>query len=141
MAWLYYALASSIFWGISYAIAERILKTVNISTSVMFGYFVGFIITAIYNIFYGNVKNDINNITPKIFFMMLFCAVINSSAVFLINNAIQQKNATYAGLIEICYPFFTIIASYVIFRELQINFNSGIGAILIFIGILFMSRG
>jgi drug/metabolite transporter (DMT)-like permease len=141
MTWLYYALSSSILWGISYAVAERILKTVNISTSVMFGYFVGFLITAIYNIFYGNVKNDIENITPKIFFMMLFCAVINSSAVFLINNAIQQKNATYAGLIEICYPFFTIIASYVMFKELQINTNSTIGAILIFVGIIFMSRG
>ena len=141
MTWLYYALASSIFWGISYAIAERILKTVNITTSLMFGYFVGFVITATYNLFYGNVKSDINKITPKVFFMMLFCAVINSSAAFLINNSIQQKNATYAGLIEICYPFFTVIASYVIFRELQLNIDSAIGAILIFAGILFMSRG
>lgn len=140
MYWFYYALTSSILWGISYAVAERVIKNVNIPTSIMFGYFVGFIITLIYNILYGDIKSDINNITSKTLFMMLFTAIINTTAVFLINNAIQQKNATYAGLIEISYPLFTIIASYVIFSELQVNFRSVIGAVLILSGVFFVVR-
>ena len=88
----------------------------------------------------GNLRNDIVSITPKTALMILFVIFANSTAVYLINNAIQQKNATYAGLIEICYPFFTVLATYVIFGELQLTARSAIGALFIFVGILFMSK-
>lgn len=140
MTWFYYALASSLLWGISYSVAERIVKNINISTSIMIGYFIAFMISLSYNILYRDIKVDFENLTFKTFSMIVFTGIINTAAVFLINNAIQQKNATYAGLIEISYPVFTIIASYLIFGDMQINMRSVVGALLIFSGIFFMTK-
>lgn len=139
MTWFYYALVSSVLWGLSYSIVERIIKDVNVQISVMFGYLFSFIIVLIYNLSTINIKKEVESIEPKLFLMMLFCSTINTIAVFLINSAIQQKNATYAGLIEICYPIFTILFSYVIFNELQITYRSAIGGLLILAGIFFIS--
>lgn len=138
MIWFYCALIASVLWGLSYSLVERIIKNVNIQISIMLAYLFSFIIVFFYNLFTINIKKEIANIEPKTLLMMLFCSSINAVAVFLINHAIQQKNATYASLIEICYPIFTIIFSYVIFNEVQITYRSAIGGLLILSGIFFV---
>ncbi len=49
--------------------------------------------------------------------------------------SITNKNATLSGLIEISYPIFIAIFSYLLFRENQINTATIAGGILIFLGI------
>ena len=140
MNWFYYSLFSSVLWGFSYAMSDKLVNSLNVFTIMTVAYCGGFLISLSLALTKGSLKHDFSNITPKLASMILFVILANSTAVYFINNAIQQKNATYAGLVEICYPFFTLLATYLIFGEIQITIRSAIGALFILIGIFFMSK-
>lgn len=55
--------------------------------------------------------------------------------------AISSKNATMASLIEISYPVFTAFFAFAIFKEIQFNITSLIGAFFIFAGVILVFVG
>jgi uncharacterized membrane protein len=57
-------------------------------------------------------------------------------AEFFIAYSIIGKNATISGLIEISYPLFIALFSFLIFREYSINTQTIIGGLLIFCGVI-----
>ncbi len=59
-----------------------------------------------------------------------------------IYHAIGGRNATVASLIEISYPLFVALFAWLFFRELQINWQTALGGLLILSGvsIVFLSN-
>jgi uncharacterized membrane protein len=53
--------------------------------------------------------------------------------------SIEQKNATLAGLIEIAYPLFIVLFSWLLFRQLHLDAGSLVGGILIVTGAILVS--
>jgi drug/metabolite transporter (DMT)-like permease len=57
----------------------------------------------------------------------------------LIASSIKHSNAMVAGLVEISYPLFIIIFSFLILKETNIDFKTIIGGLLIIIGVVIIS--
>jgi drug/metabolite transporter (DMT)-like permease len=53
----------------------------------------------------------------------------------MIALSVKAKNATLAGLIEICYPVFIAIFSFILFKESHVTSSVLVGGLLIFAGI------
>src|SRR6185312_4442647 len=112
-----YALIASVIWGVNYAIAERTYKQISVYTSLSIEMFVGCIVCLLL----GNarVAGDVKMMMgdTKLLNLVIFGCVMFNAAMIMIARSIQVTNATVAGLIEICYPLFTIIATFVIFKD------------------------
>lgn len=135
--WAITAIGAAIIWGFSYAVSERLLKAGFTPSFMMATYAV--IAMPIYSfVAYKNqalgsqialMKNN-----PKWALVMLGIVLLYTAANYLIFSAIQQKNATVVSLIEIAYPLFTAFFAWLLFKDMQLNWGVGLGAILILSG-------
>lgn len=67
--------------------------------------------------------------------LLISVTVVFIFAELCIGFSITAKNATLAGLIEISYPIFIALFSYLLFKDNQLTPGSIAGALLIFSGI------
>jgi drug/metabolite transporter (DMT)-like permease len=70
-----------------------------------------------------------------IIILTLVASLTIVSGTFLVLMSISEKNATLTGLVEITYPIFTFIFAWIFLKEVQVNWESAIGGLLIFLGI------
>jgi drug/metabolite transporter (DMT)-like permease len=136
--WLVYALGASVLWGISYAGAGRILSR-GVSPLVLLtvsSLFAG--ITGILALLAGGRLSSAGN---EIFktgsdSWWLACAIVSSAlGSFFIFSAIGAKNAAIASFLEISYPFFVAIFTWLFFREAPLTPATLAGGLLIFVGV------
>ena len=135
--WLAYAVLASALWGLDYALAERVLKKISISTLFAMELFLAFVAMLGLSYFSGALKKDINAVFSSRELFILFAIVVIS---FVFANyigfaAIHMKNATIASLVEISYPLFIALFSWAIFKENQLAWNTALGGVLVFCGI------
>lgn len=133
-----YAIIAAILWGFDYAIAEKVYDKYSIYTSMFFSFLIGLVVSVI--IGYNQIKSDIPNLNNDYHtWLLLLNVVITNVAMIFIALSIKESNATIAGLIEISYPLFIIIFSYMMFGDLHITNKTIIGGLFIFIGITIIS--
>ena len=65
---------------------------------------------------------------------VLSVAVTSLLARVLLFVSIDRKNATMAGLIEISYPIFIALFTWLLFREVHLTWTSALGGLLIVAG-------
>lgn len=135
--WALFALSASCFWGLAYTMIGRLIPT-GISASFILG-FVGIITlpTYIFNLVRsGTFKSSIDILTSNK--TLLLFLVIQAFALligqYLIYHAVALKNATSAAVVEITYPLFTCLLTWLLFRDLQVTWPIAIGGLLIFCG-------
>ena len=133
--WLVYAILAAAMWGLNYTLAERILSNISVTTLLAIEMFIGAIIFFIASLFL-DIKNDIAIIIsqPNMMIILIAEIIVVLSANALIAYSIQAKNATFAGLIEVMYPIFTIIFTWLIFKDNQISMKLLLGGGLIIAG-------
>ena len=135
--WLVYAVSAAAVWGLDYALGERVLKnkisptslmTVQMALGTMFFLTVGYA---------GSLKQDFQIIISdrKVLGLTLAAIASFNFGNWLIFLSIQAKNATIAGLIELCYPVFTALFTYFLFKENHLSPSVLVGSIFILIGI------
>jgi drug/metabolite transporter (DMT)-like permease len=134
--WLIYAILAAALWGLNYALAERILSNISVTTLLAIEMFIGAIIFFIASLFL-NIRDDISTIIshPKMMLFVIVEIVVVLSANALIAYSIQAKNATFAGMIELMYPLFTILFAWLIFNDNQISMKLLLGGGLILAGV------
>lgn len=125
------------FWGVSYAISEQLYKYVSIYTVMAIDCLllaIGFFITAHIT---GVVGSDLQTIgsSSKVFWLFVAGVITFGVAELFIALSITSKNATLAGLIEVSYPLFIILFSYLLFKENHVNWGIALGGLLIFCGV------
>lgn len=138
--WLLFALLAAIFWGLNYSLAERVLQHLSIFTLLALEMLLGTIIFSILACF-TNLKKDLHTLVtePKLLWLTLAEIIIVTLASYLIVISIKAKNATAAGLVELIYPLFTILFTWLLFHENQANSSVIVGGGLIFIGVLILA--
>lgn len=128
-----YAIGAAITWGLVYAIDQKILTSVAPMTLL----FVTSIVTAIIMlpfVFFdnGSIKSLLasgkNNLS-----LIFISIILGTLASFFILSGIKKLDASTASIVEISYPFFVVLFSYVLFRSTP-NIYFFIGGILVFIG-------
>lgn len=138
--WIIFALSASLFWGISYVLSGEIYKKISIFTSLGIMSFFVCIAAFLISYFNNSLKSDFTSITSS---KRLLLYVIGGTLALLIaelciGTSIVEKNATLAGLIEISYPIFIAIFSYLIFKS-QVTYPTIVGGFVIFSGIFIIS--
>ncbi len=135
--WIILAVGASIFWGLTYAIDEQIFKHISVQTSLGISCFIASVTMLIVSYLNNNLKLDLLTITSsnKTQFLILGGTFTFIVAELLIGLAITQRSATLAGLIEISYPIFVALFSFILFKTGRISLSIIIGGLLIYTGV------
>jgi drug/metabolite transporter (DMT)-like permease len=131
-AGFFFALGAAITWGLVYSLDQKILS----ESSPIVLLFIDAIITAILLLpvvlFTGTFKEALKT-TPSNLLLMLVTTLLGLFASYLIFSGIKALGASNASIIEIAYPFFVVLFSYVLFKSTP-NFYFFLGGALIFVG-------
>lgn len=135
--WILFAIGASVFWGLTYVFNEQVYKKISVLTSLALASLVIFIITLALSYFSNNLKPDLISIasSKKLLLFVVLGIIALLIAELFIGFSITAKNATLSGLIEISYPIFIALFSYILFKNTQLTTSVLIGGILIFAGI------
>lgn len=138
--WLLFALTASLLWGLNYVLTEKILHNLSFATLLALEMLIGSIFFSVLS-YCTTFKQDIYILLtqPYIRFLLYLEIGVVILASSFIAYSIQIKNATLAGIIELIYPVFIILFTWLLFGENHINFPVIIGGILIFLGALCIS--
>lgn len=134
MTWFIYSLMCSVLWGLNYSLGEKIIKNVGISTLLFFDCIISVLFASVYIYYSSSIKQELLSITSKEIVIICITVACNILGSLLLCISIKEKNATMAGMIEISYPFFTAIFTYLIFSENQLSMKSLFGGLLIMLG-------
>jgi len=142
MLWLLLAVSASLFWGLSYVFSEQLYKKISVLTG--FGLTSLFAAALVLTLSWirGNLHKDIAQISSSnVVLGWLVAAIITTFlAELCIGFSISEKNATLAGLIEISYPLFIVLFSWLLFKQNHLNLYSLIGGGCIIVGVLLVYK-
>ncbi len=135
--WFIFAISASALWGLSYALSEQIYKYASIYTTLAIDTLIISIAFFIAAYVKGVLRVDLVAITTssKVFWLFAAGVIVFAAAELLIALSITSKNATLAGLVEMSYPIFIALFTFLIFREEHLNVGTAIGGFLIFSGV------
>lgn len=138
--WLTFAILAAVLWGLNYTIAERLLQSISPVTLLAFEMVVGSIIFII-AAYFTNLKSDTTTlITHRATLVLTIIEIITVvMANLFIVYSIRYKNATVAGMVELTYPLFTILFTWLLFRENHVNFPVALGSLFIILGVVLIS--
>ena len=130
---LIYAISAAVTWGLVYTIDQRILLEVSPMTLL----FIDSVITAILMLPFmffsdGSIKAVLSSGSTNLL-LIISSIVLATVANFLIFSGIKVLGAETASIIEIAYPFFVVLFTFIFFRATP-NIYFFIGGVLIFLG-------
>lgn len=142
--WIVYALSASVIWGISYATSGRVIAR-GMSPLVFFFFYAlfGAFAAAVALTLTGKagaIAAEVRGLNADWGWFLLAVAA-SAAGTLLIYMAIGEKNATLASLIEISYPFFVAVFSWLLFREIQFNTATILGGVLTLSGVAVVFLG
>ena len=143
MTWWMFALGAALTWGVHYVLLGRALTAVSPITMY---YLPSLPLLIVLPFYYKHLVRDYHTLMASTMdvkvcaFIATFTSLIG--AIFLY-KAIHSSNATYASLIEIAYPFFVVVASWLIFGESHLSVPVIVGGLLVMLGtgIIIYSNG
>ncbi|KTC76755.1 DMT family transporter [Legionella brunensis] len=138
--WLIFAIAAALLWGLNYSLAEKILHSISPVTLLALEMLIGAIIFSLVS-YFTTFKKDLALLStePTLLWLTILEVAIVILASFFIVYSIQFKNATLAGIVELIYPLFIILFTWLLFRENHVDTSVIIGGLLIFVGVLIIS--
>lgn len=138
--WFWYAIIASILWGVNYVGNQYLLRYLTTFEILFLESVILVIVFAIFFMINGELKSvffKINNL--KLGAVFLLCAAIYVTAVICIFKSITLSNASFAAIIEACYPIFTMIFTYLILGEVQFTITSLVGCGFIIAGLIIIN--
>lgn len=134
--WIIYAICAAITWGLSYSLDERILQNkISPITLLFFQTFLAFFVY-LGILFFKNTTSEFLLINSKkenywLLSAAAICAMVGN---IFICFSIKEKNATLAAILELTYPLFTIVFTYLLFKQVHLSAGVVFGGILILAG-------
>ncbi len=131
-----FAISASVVWGLVYSIDQEILEKINPINLLFINSIISIILLLPLIFFTDNGHNvlDVINFNKKNVLIVLGNSVLLALANVLIYYGIKNAGASSASIIEITYPIFVIIFSFIIFKTIP-NYLFFIGAAIVMIGI------
>jgi drug/metabolite transporter (DMT)-like permease len=139
--WLQYALIASILWGLNYTLNAKLLHFFSPLSLMAVQMGLGSILFfCMSNFSKLNHEAKILIHHKQLIWIVLSTVLIMMLANFCIYKSISSKNAVLAAIIETCYPVFTLLFSWLIYRENFFNSHTILGGLFILIGIIVISK-
>lgn len=132
--WYVAALGAAVVWGIHYPLIEFALRRVSLLTVLLLTALPVLLLVP----FFGQVlladARTLAQLGAGERWTVLSVALSSLLATVLLFLSIDGKNATMAGLIEISYPIFIVLFTWLLFREMHLTWTSALGGLLIMVG-------
>lgn len=134
-----YALLASITWGFTYALDEKILN----KTSPVYFLFISSLTTSLISLsilLYQKIPlNQLLTQKPNEIGLIIFNCILSALAGLFILLSIKNSTASSASIIEISYPLFVVLFSWLLYKSLP---NPGIiiGGVIILIGVFIVAK-
>ena len=142
--WMVYAIAAAILWGASYAASGPILRAGMPPLLFYFCYSVVALITAIFVFLMSGAKahflSQLRELSVSHVGWFLFSLLAASVGALMTYMAIGEKNPTLASIIEISYPLFVVLFTWLFFQEFQLNAMTCLGAFFVIFGVMLILR-
>jgi drug/metabolite transporter (DMT)-like permease len=133
--WYITAVGAALVWGIHYPLIDNALKKVSLMSVLLL---TALPIVVVTPLFYKTLASDYRTLAIMAWperSVVLALGLTSFGATALLFLSIGSKNATLASLIEISYPVFVAMFSYLLFREIQVNASVLLGGLLVFAGV------
>lgn len=129
----FYALAAAISWGVMYSIEQRILNTMSPFILLMVNsiLYVFFLLPMLW--WDKSFFKEFTHITKQNYLFIFMAVVIGIIGNLCIYASIKSIGSSRASVLEIVYPMFVILFSYLFFRT-QLNWLFFVGAAFIIVG-------
>lgn len=132
--WYIAALGAALMWGVHYPLVGFALQRISLFGVLLISVIPIFVLAPF---FAAQLNTDIQNFRSLpaseqwMVSVIGFTSLAGAAFVFL---AISSKNATLASLIEITYPVFVALFSYLMFRHVHVNASVIIGGLMVIAG-------
>jgi drug/metabolite transporter (DMT)-like permease len=132
--WYIAALGAALMWGVHYPLVGFALPRISL---------IGVLLISVIPVFFlapffaTQINTDMQNFRGLPLSEQLIVSVIGITSLAgaaFVYLAIGSKNATLASLIEITYPVFVALYSYLMFRHVQVNASVIIGGLMLIAG-------
>lgn len=139
----YAPLLTAILWGICYTSTGNLVNHIDIKTYLFFSCLLSTIGFLVWGMLDGSIYTDLYTSTSlmKVSHWVFISSFTSFLACFFSVSAVKYCGATTAAMIEISYPVWVIIFTYMIGNKETITWNSIIGGIIIFIGTIIVIKG
>jgi len=132
--WYVPAIAAALVWGLHYPLIEHALRRVSLPTVVLLTALpMAFVALA----FPARLADDwraVLQLPAGERALIAAIALTSLAGTVLLYLAVRGRNATLASLIEISYPAFVALFTWLLFRDWQLNSGVLLGAALVFAG-------
>jgi drug/metabolite transporter (DMT)-like permease len=138
MLWFWAAVSAAALWGFSYALVENVFKSGLSSLTLMALYtWIALPIFTLAALQDGEMTKGLSIIkqNPKLMISIVAVVVCYLLGNLLVYWAIKQKNATSVSLIEITYPLFVVLFSYMLFNQQHLTLGTVLGGAVIMSGV------
>ena len=128
--WLFYAALAAAFWGLNYVLEEKLLETFSVLQMLFFSSSFITVLMGGYCYFFGLLpgRNFLRTVHKRWLVIMM---VSHVAAIYLILLSIQMAAAHQAAIVEISYPLFTVLFTWLLFKvKIHWSFFVGGGLIL-----------
>lgn len=134
MPWYVFAVAAAVLWGIEYALSERILSRAPAIT-LFFWLSLFQLLGCIVSLTFKGNTIDPRPILDSHPYLFIAAAITGLFAGLAIQLSIKSgDNAATASMVEISYPFFVILFTWLFFGENKMNWLTLIGGAICFVG-------
>lgn len=133
--WYIAALGAAIMWGIHYPLIGHALKYISLPSVLVISVLPLFVLGPF---FVRPVLADLQTLMGLdwgIRALILAVSLTSLMGTVFLYLAIGGKSATLAAVIEISYPVFVALFTWLLFREAHINASVVIGGALVFAGV------
>jgi drug/metabolite transporter (DMT)-like permease len=132
--WYLAALGAALMWGVHYPLVGFALQRISLIGVLLISVVPVFFLAPFFS---AQLNADMQNFRGLPASEQLMVSVIGFTSLAgaaFVYLAISSKNATLASLIEITYPVFVALFSYLMFRHVQVNASVIIGGLMVIAG-------
>ncbi len=137
--WFFMALAAAVSWGLAYTLLDKILRTTPFDSQLLLFSLclIQAVVLGIALVAKGGVAEMVSksNISLQTVGLFAICATAFIAGNLLVFHSIQLKNAVLVNLIEITYPVFTFLFTWLLLRDSALTIHTAIGGMMIMGGV------
>lgn len=135
LPWSITALGAAVIWGLHYPLVDNALKRISPIGVLMLTAIPILLVSLLFN---RQLVADYQAIKGMDWGSRLLVVALSVTSILgslLLYLSISSRNATLASVIEISYPVFVVVFSYLLFRQTHLNVSVLAGGALVFAGV------
>ncbi len=133
------AIGAAITWGMVYTLDQKIMDKLSPLSLLFVSYLISILVTLPLMFLEKGSFQSILNAGKNNLGLLLISTLLTVMANILILSSVKILNASAASILEISYPVFVVLFSYLLYKSV-INWQFALGAALVLAGTIIIIR-